>query len=128
MPPALQQRWHPLCTPPQGVPLTPRFGQRQSLVLDQQTSAQTRQQSQAKSWLERQLKPAEVDGIDTKLKQWLSTIPIGNGEERGWDEDQVAEIAAFARSASGGGLEHASAEEIYRRYVEHQVEVAEREL
>lgn len=61
-------------------------------------------------------------GIEGKLWSWLDTIPIGNGEERGWDEDDVKKIAAFATEAS---LQDLDAEDVYRRYVEHQVALAE---
>merc|ERR1711972_401732 len=53
------------------------------------------------------------------LKEWLKTIPIGNGAERGWDDTQILEIAEFAQEQH---LEHLTAEEIYKRYVEYQVE------
>lgn len=57
-----------------------------------------------------------------KIRQWLSTIPIGNGSERGWDDAQILEIANFAEMR---GIENVSAEEMYKRYVEHQVSQAE---
>jgi len=57
-------------------------------------------------------------GVERTLRRWLDTIPIGNGADRGWDNAQVAEIARFAEEEQ---LQHCSAEEIYRRYVEHQV-------
>jgi len=62
------------------------------------------------------------DSAESKIRRWLQTIPIGDGAERGWDESQIAEIAGFAQ---GRNLEHLSAEEIYKRYVEYQVECAE---
>jgi len=61
-------------------------------------------------------------GIEGKLWRWLDTIPIGNGEDRGWDEEDVRKIAAFAVDE---GLEDEDAEEVYQRYVEHQVALAE---
>jgi len=61
-------------------------------------------------------------GAEGKLREWLKSIPIGNGAERGWDDSQIREIATFAQEKK---LEHASAEEIYKRYVENQVEMAE---
>eukprot|EP00930_Biecheleria_cincta_P045233 TRINITY_DN31181_c0_g1_i1.p1 TRINITY_DN31181_c0_g1~~TRINITY_DN31181_c0_g1_i1.p1 ORF type:complete len:599 (-),score=83.50 TRINITY_DN31181_c0_g1_i1:39-1754(-) len=59
---------------------------------------------------------------EMKIRQWLSTIPIGNGSERGWDDAQIQEIANFAETQ---GIEYVSAEEMYKRYVEHQVSQAE---
>lgn len=61
------------------------------------------------------------DNVDTKIRRWLRTIPIGNGADRGWDDAQIAEIARFAQDQH---LEHLAAEDIYKRYVEHQVESA----
>lgn len=60
---------------------------------------------------------------EDKIRRWLSGIPIGEGADRGWDEGQIADIADFARSHR---LEDASAEEMYKRFVEWQVEKAER--
>lgn len=65
------------------------------------------------------------DGAEGKIRRWLKTIPIGNGEERGWDDAQIKAIAIFAQEYQ---LEHLAAEEIYKRFVEHQVASAEEEL
>lgn len=62
------------------------------------------------------------DSVEGKIRQWLRTIPIGNGADRGWDDAQIAEIAEFAQDQH---LEHLGAEDIYKRFVEHQVERAE---
>jgi len=62
------------------------------------------------------------DSAERKIRRWLQTIPIGNGEERGWDGAQIQEIANFAEEHH---LEHLAAEEIYKRFVEHQVASAE---
>jgi len=59
--------------------------------------------------------------VEGKIREWLDTIPIGNGAERGWDDTQILEIAEFAQEQH---LEHLSAEDIYKRYVEWQVEKA----
>merc|ERR1719183_2651742 len=56
------------------------------------------------------------DNVDAKIRRWLRTIPIGNGADRGWDDSQIAEIAAFAQDQH---IEHLQAEEIYKQYVEH---------
>eukprot|EP00439_Symbiodinium_sp_Y106_P066796 s2133_g10.t4 len=64
-----------------------------------------------------------VQEAEGKIRQWLDTIPIGNGAERGWDDAQIREIAEFA--ASQQNLQHLSAEQLYQRYVEHQVAQAE---
>jgi len=61
------------------------------------------------------------DNVDAKIRRWLKTIPIGNGADRGWDDAQIAEIASFAQDHH---LEHLAAEDIYKKYVEHQVESA----
>lgn len=61
------------------------------------------------------------ESVEEKIRQWLQQIPIGNGAERGWDDSQIAEIADFAQDQH---LEHLDVEEIYKRYVEHQVELA----
>lgn len=61
------------------------------------------------------------DSVDSKIRRWLSTIPIGNGANRGWDDSQITEIAGFAQDKH---LEHLAAEDIYKKYVEHQVESA----
>eukprot|EP00929_Paragymnodinium_shiwhaense_P097553 TRINITY_DN59206_c0_g1_i1.p1 TRINITY_DN59206_c0_g1~~TRINITY_DN59206_c0_g1_i1.p1 ORF type:complete len:751 (-),score=137.33 TRINITY_DN59206_c0_g1_i1:93-2345(-) len=60
--------------------------------------------------------------VEAKLRQWLGTISIGNDAHRGWDDGQIVELARFARD---GRLEQQTPEEIYRRFVEHQVEVAD---
>lgn len=62
-----------------------------------------------------------VGTMDQKLRQWLRTIPIGRGEQRGWDDAQIADICEFARSRQ---LEHLAAEAVYKHYVEHLVERA----
>lgn len=62
------------------------------------------------------------DSVDSKIRRWLSTIPIGNGANRGWDDAQITEIAEFAQDKH---LEHLAAEDIYKKYVEHQVAAAE---
>lgn len=59
--------------------------------------------------------------VDTKIRRWLRTIPIGNGSDRGWDDAQISEIAAFAQDHQ---IEQLNAEDIYKKYVEHQVETA----
>lgn len=61
------------------------------------------------------------DNVDAKIRRWLKTIPIGNGSDRGWDDAQIMEIAEFAQDKH---LEHLAAEDIYKKYVEHQVESA----
>jgi len=63
-------------------------------------------------------------GAEGKIRRWLKTIPIGNGEERGWDDAQIQAIAIFAKEHH---LEHLAAEEMYKRFVEHQVASAEEE-
>eukprot|EP00927_Polykrikos_kofoidii_P039816 TRINITY_DN34124_c0_g1_i1.p1 TRINITY_DN34124_c0_g1~~TRINITY_DN34124_c0_g1_i1.p1 ORF type:complete len:629 (-),score=81.86 TRINITY_DN34124_c0_g1_i1:53-1813(-) len=68
-----------------------------------------------------QAKPEE-DSVESKIWQWLRTIPIGNGADRGWDEKVIADIVHFAHDED---MANASAEEIYRRYVEDQVEKAD---
>lgn len=61
------------------------------------------------------------------MRTWLSTIPrspqSANKEAREWDDEQIASIAHFARDAS---IEDLEVDEIYRRYVEHQVEMADK--
>mmetsp|Transcript_6643 Transcript_6643/g.9128 ORF Transcript_6643/g.9128 Transcript_6643/m.9128 type:complete len:182 (-) Transcript_6643:15-560(-) len=64
---------------------------------------------------------SESMGVEGKINRWLGTIAIGSGAERGWDQAQVAEIALFAQDQH---LDQLPAEEIYRRYVEYQVERA----
>jgi len=59
--------------------------------------------------------------VDAKIRQWLRTIPIGNGSDRGWDDAQISEIVAFAQDHH---VEQLPAEDIYKKYVEHQVETA----
>jgi len=63
------------------------------------------------------------DSVEGKIRLWLNAIPIGNGEDRGWDNSQILEIAEFAQAMH---LEDLSAEDIYVRYVEHKVEEAEK--
>merc|ERR1719503_416492 len=67
------------------------------------------------------LAPPTPDAVDQKLREWLDTIPMGNSEERGWDDSQIKAIAQFARDHY---LDYLTAEEIYKRYVEHQVRLA----
>jgi len=68
------------------------------------------------------LNDAPASSAEGTIREWLKNIPIGNGADRGWDDSQIREIATFAQEKQ---LEHASAEEIYKRYVEYQVEKAE---
>mmetsp|Transcript_17631 Transcript_17631/g.48414 ORF Transcript_17631/g.48414 Transcript_17631/m.48414 type:complete len:612 (+) Transcript_17631:75-1910(+) len=70
------------------------------------------------------LAKTKQDGVEAKIRQWLQTIPIGNGADRGWDDGQIAEITEFARRKNLGDLD---AETIYKKYVEDQVERAEAE-
>jgi len=58
---------------------------------------------------------------EQKVRDWLSSVPIGEGASRGWDEKQIEEISQFATSRR---LEHLSAEGIYSKYVDHQIEKA----
>lgn len=60
--------------------------------------------------------------VEEKLHQWLATVPSADRGYRAWDEEQILDIARFAQESSAA---HLSAEEIYRRYVVHQVEVAD---
>lgn len=64
------------------------------------------------------------ESAEAKIRDWLKTIPIGNGAERGWDDAQILDIAGFAQDHK---LDSLKAEDIYKRYVEFQVEKAERE-
>lgn len=57
---------------------------------------------------------------EAKLRQWLGH-DAGPGE-REWDDGQILKIVDFAQEQ---GLEESSAEEIYRQYVFHQVELAD---
>mmetsp|Transcript_32507 Transcript_32507/g.74276 ORF Transcript_32507/g.74276 Transcript_32507/m.74276 type:complete len:399 (+) Transcript_32507:103-1299(+) len=61
--------------------------------------------------------PSEV-----KLREWLATIPSSNYDNRHWDDAQITNMARFAEEQAAGDL---PAEEIYRRYVQHQVELAD---
>ncbi|CAK0881207.1 unnamed protein product, partial [Prorocentrum cordatum] len=65
-------------------------------------------------------RPSGPESVEGKIREWLETIPIGGGADRGWDDEQISEIAQFAR---GEGLSDLPAEDLYKRYVEHQVEV-----
>lgn len=61
--------------------------------------------------------------IEIKVRNWLATIPMSpDGLEREWDDVQISNLVRFAED---WGLEHMPAEEIYKRYVMHQVELAE---
>lgn len=60
-------------------------------------------------------------GVEQKLRDWLQTIPIGNGESRGWDQQQLTEMAAFATK---NYYDQLPAEQIYRNFVEFQIEEA----
>jgi len=66
--------------------------------------------------------------VEEKLRQWLSTIPMQGGQphnsaqDRDWDEMQISEIVVFAQESH---MAHLPAEEIYRRFVEHQVDLAD---
>ncbi|CAK9113640.1 Ankyrin-2 [Durusdinium trenchii] len=64
-----------------------------------------------------------LQDAESKIRKWLETIPIGNGSERGWDDAQIREIATFAEQRQLG---HLAPEELYQRYVEHQVAEAEK--
>eukprot|EP00927_Polykrikos_kofoidii_P067691 TRINITY_DN63140_c0_g1_i1.p1 TRINITY_DN63140_c0_g1~~TRINITY_DN63140_c0_g1_i1.p1 ORF type:complete len:351 (-),score=39.52 TRINITY_DN63140_c0_g1_i1:115-1083(-) len=63
---------------------------------------------------------------EEKLKQWLATIPTSEPQSsepnRQWDNAQIRKIASFAQDAK---IDHLQAEDIYRRYVVNQVEMAE---
>lgn len=66
------------------------------------------------------------DFTEGKVRGWLATISLSDsdGPDRGWDDQQIFSIVQFAQDAR---LQHLSAEEIYRRYVLHQVEMADLE-
>lgn len=58
-----------------------------------------------------------------KVRSWLATIPMSpDGLEREWDDVQISNLVRFAQDWR---LEDMPAEEIYKRYVMHQVELAE---
>eukprot|EP00747_Dinoflagellata_sp_TGD_P045802 gnl/TRDRNA2_/TRDRNA2_144059_c0_seq1.p1 gnl/TRDRNA2_/TRDRNA2_144059_c0~~gnl/TRDRNA2_/TRDRNA2_144059_c0_seq1.p1 ORF type:complete len:501 (+),score=24.52 gnl/TRDRNA2_/TRDRNA2_144059_c0_seq1:101-1603(+) len=57
-----------------------------------------------------------------KLRAWLGAIPTPAVPDRQWDDNQICKIASFARER---GLDHLRAEEIYERYVIHQLDLAE---
>jgi len=65
-------------------------------------------------------------GTEEKLRQWLATIPTHGPQNpqpaREWDDAQINDIAQFAQDSDSA---HLPAEEIYRKYVVHQVERAE---
>lgn len=61
---------------------------------------------------------------EEKLRRWLSTIPISE-PGRTWDDGQISQIALFARENS---VDHLSAEDIYGRFVDHTVYLAELDL
>eukprot|EP00397_Hematodinium_sp_SG-2012_P021386 GEMP01022086.1.p1 GENE.GEMP01022086.1~~GEMP01022086.1.p1 ORF type:complete len:555 (+),score=76.51 GEMP01022086.1:342-2006(+) len=61
---------------------------------------------------------------EQKIRDWLDTISIGNSKSRGWDDEQIIEIAEFAKRKQ---LDSLSAEQIYSKYVEFQVEEANKE-
>jgi len=63
------------------------------------------------------------DTVVAKIRNWLKAIPIGDGADRGWDDEQIVEIAEFAQDYK---FDHLPAEEIYRRYVQNKVEGAEK--
>jgi len=63
-----------------------------------------------------------MSAAEGKLRSWLSTMSSAG---RPWDEAQIVEIRRFAQDH---GLEHLSAEEMYGRYVEHTVDLAEQDL
>eukprot|EP00434_Breviolum_minutum_P034343 symbB.v1.2.030392.t1/scaffold3419.1/size57203/2 len=63
------------------------------------------------------------DEAEMKLRRWLDTIPIGNGAERGWDDTQIRDMASFANKNQ---LSHLPPEQLYQRYVEHQVAEADK--
>eukprot|EP00403_Amphidinium_massartii_P016142 CAMPEP_0178409200 /NCGR_PEP_ID=MMETSP0689_2-20121128/20340_1 /TAXON_ID=160604 /ORGANISM="Amphidinium massartii, Strain CS-259" /LENGTH=392 /DNA_ID=CAMNT_0020030335 /DNA_START=44 /DNA_END=1222 /DNA_ORIENTATION=+ len=65
------------------------------------------------------LRPSEV-----KLREWLATIPRSQYDPRGWDDAQILSMADFAEEQVSE-LEDVSAEEIYRRYVMYQVDLAD---
>lgn len=64
-------------------------------------------------------------GVEGKLRQWLATISKSeNQPNRPWDDSQIANIVEFAQTSD---IEQLSAEEIYKQYVDHTVELAEAE-
>ncbi|CAE8593602.1 unnamed protein product, partial [Polarella glacialis] len=105
--PSLAPSTAPSVRPPSPCPGVPRFA---------------RQGTESSLWQAPSLSQLLQDSAEGKIRKWLSTIPIGNGAERGWDDSQILEIAEFAEEKQ---IEHLSAEEIYKRYVEHQVMRAE---
>eukprot|EP00747_Dinoflagellata_sp_TGD_P188126 gnl/TRDRNA2_/TRDRNA2_46640_c0_seq1.p1 gnl/TRDRNA2_/TRDRNA2_46640_c0~~gnl/TRDRNA2_/TRDRNA2_46640_c0_seq1.p1 ORF type:complete len:536 (+),score=39.08 gnl/TRDRNA2_/TRDRNA2_46640_c0_seq1:76-1683(+) len=58
--------------------------------------------------------------IEGKIRQWLNTIPT---PDREWDDSQISKIANFGHDSL---MHNLPAEEIYKHYVIHQVEMAER--
>jgi len=72
----------------------------------------------------------EPDLTDAKVRGWLAQIRDASAdpavgaapEPREWDDGQISKLVQFAQECH---IEHLPAEEIYRRYVLHTVEVAE---
>jgi len=62
------------------------------------------------------------DLTEDKLRRWLATIPMSDGPDREWDDTQIFDLVQFAQEAQ---CEDRPAEEIYRLYVERQVELAD---
>eukprot|EP00929_Paragymnodinium_shiwhaense_P005264 TRINITY_DN10698_c0_g1_i1.p1 TRINITY_DN10698_c0_g1~~TRINITY_DN10698_c0_g1_i1.p1 ORF type:complete len:542 (+),score=73.40 TRINITY_DN10698_c0_g1_i1:53-1678(+) len=122
-------------SPPPPAPGSPIGGVRPVLVTPRMTSRSMQQAASprtqatpvpalAESTTLRRSPVHPVDNVEMKIWQWLRTIPIGNGAHRGWDDRVIISIVDFAYRE---GLTHLGAEELYRRYVEHQVEQADEE-
>jgi len=62
------------------------------------------------------------DLTEGKVRAWLATIPMSDGNDRDWDDAQVLNLVQFAQEY---GVGHLPAEEIYRLYVMRQVELAD---
>jgi len=75
------------------------------------------------TWTEEEYEKHGSEVTEGKVRSWLATIPMSpDGVEREWDDVQIANLVRFAQDWM---LEDMPAEEIYKRYVMHQVELAE---
>lgn len=59
------------------------------------------------------------------MRGWVAGIDKENGSGRGWNEKQIREIIDFANMRKSEFRSNVTGEEIYEKYVNYQIELAE---
>ncbi len=65
--------------------------------------------------------------VEAVVRSWVGGIDKENGSSRGWNESQIRQIVDFAKMRRSEFQTNVTGEEIYEKYVNYQIELAEAE-